>query len=167
VGTAKGLLPAKEPRREAVSVRSGRDPKARRPQLDVGHEYFARELHQLLGFPESAFGGAWFDGCQCHGRAFFVFATIRPAARADSDERDHWEGPALLWSAKGGIRIGDPEIQALVGGRWPVHVLWRRGQDARFTYAGVATVKEARDTVPATILWSLPGAPRADATTDQ
>jgi hypothetical protein len=63
-----------------------------------------------------------------------------------------------VWSAKGNNRIGDLEIQELVSRRWPVHVLWRRESDAPFTYAGEGTVMEARDAMPATILWSCPGA---------
>jgi putative restriction endonuclease len=140
--------------------RTGLGQKTSPVRLEVGREYSGRELHQLLGLPESAFGGAWFSGCQRHSRAFFLFSTIRPSVGMDSDRRDHWEGPALVWSAKGGGRIGDRQIQELVSGQWPVHILWRRGQDAPFTYAGEGTAMEARDTVPASILWSCPGAER-------
>jgi hypothetical protein len=35
-----------------------------------------------------------------------------------------------------------------------VHIFWRRDHERSFTYAGLGSVREARDTEPATILWA-------------
>lgn len=125
-------------------------------QFEVGREYSLRELHILLGLPEEATGGSWFNGFQRHGNAFCVFASVR-ADRRQPERRDHWEGDVLFWSAKKDTRLADGPIRELVSGRWPVHVFWRRwrrGHEGAFTYAGMGAVKEARDTTPATILWT-------------
>ena len=124
--------------------------------LEVGREYSLRELHILLGLPEDATGGSWFNGFQRHGSVFCIFASVRDAPR-QSDRRDHWEDNVLVWSAKGKARLADEPIRDLVSGRWPVHIFWRRwhrGQEGGFIYAGTGAVKEARDTTPATILWT-------------
>jgi hypothetical protein len=128
------------------------------PAFVVGQEYALRELRQVLGLPEEATGGAWFRGYERHGDAFHVFATVRSrGGRAQAERRDHWEGALLCWSAKGRARIDDPSIQRLVGGTLPVHVFWRTEDGAPFTYAGEGVVKEARDTVPATVVWECSG----------
>ena len=58
------------------------------------------------------------------------------------------------WSAKGDATLADPPISDLLRGRAPVHILWRRGNEGAFRYAGMGVVKEARGTVPATVLWT-------------
>jgi hypothetical protein len=124
--------------------------------LEAGREYSLRELHILLGLPEDATGGSWFNGFQRHGGVFCVFASVR-AGRRQPERRDHWEGSVLFWSAKGDARLADEAIRDLVSGRWPVHIFWRRwsrGHEGGFTYAGLGVVHEARDTTPATILWT-------------
>jgi hypothetical protein len=125
-------------------------------EFEVGRKYSHRELHQLLGLPEGATDGDWFNGFQRYGSAFCLFANVRDE-RPGKERRDHWQGDVFFWSAKGKARLADAPIRDLISGRWPVHIFWRRGLEGAFTYAGLGTVKEARDTMPATILWTCVG----------
>ena len=135
-------------------------------QLVVGEQYSPRGLRRILGLPDQASGGGWFAGCQRHGDAYYIFASIRAeGGRKRGERRDHWEGDVLSWSPKGEARLADPDVRDLVSGRLPVHVFWRIGNEGPFTYAGEGSPREQRDTIPATVLWECrPPAVRAALT---
>jgi hypothetical protein len=126
------------------------------PTLNVGSEYSSRDLHTVLGLPDEAGGGGWFQGYHRYGAEFYVFATVREPGRPSANRRDHWEGSRLRWSAKAGSTPLQRPIQQLLSGRFKVHVFWRLAGDPRFIYRGVAVAKETSSTSPVTVLWDFP-----------
>jgi hypothetical protein len=126
------------------------------PRLDVGAEYSSRDLLTVLGLPDEAGGGGWFQGYHRYGAEFYVFATLRKPGRGANNRRDHWEGEQLRWSAKRGSTLEQRPIQQLLSGRFKVHVFWRPVDYPRFIYRGEAVPTEASSTSPVTVLWDFP-----------
>src|ERR1700753_3607822 len=70
-------------------------------------------------------GGAWDTGYRQYRGEFFIFAGVGAAGRTGHDYRNRWDGERLVWEAKNGSKLDDPQIRRLIGGRIPVHIFTR------------------------------------------
>lgn len=124
-------------------------------QFVVGQRYTRTDIFAVLKFDPFPVGGNWFTGYHRHAGAFYIFSNIGTAGRTGHDYGDHWQGHDLYWRGKTGSTTAQPQIQELVSGTCTVHIFTRTRDREPFVYAGVATAKEVRSTVPVTVIWTF------------
>jgi hypothetical protein len=127
----------------------------------VGNDYSRQQVQDQLDVPESKRGGNWDTGYTFYDGAFYLFCNIEAAGRTGHNYHNHWEGNVLVWSAKSGTRLDQPEIRRLLSGRYPVHIFHRPSDRAPFSYAGLAsTVEPPEPRSPVIVRWRFGSAER-------
>lgn len=121
----------------------------------VGNQYSRNDVQRMLGVPVEKQGGNWDTGYTEWDGQFFIFCNINVAGRTGHDYSNHWDGLELVWQAKNGTNIHQPQIQKLLSGRLPVHVFHRDRDRMPFTYAGVGHARKHEATSPVAIHWSF------------
>ena len=117
----------------------------------VGKQYSRDDVQQMLGVPLDKQGGNWDTGYTEWDGQFFIFCNINVAGRTGHDYRNYWDGSELVWQAKNGTTVHQPQMQKLLSGRMPAHVFCRERDRMPFTYAGVGYPRRHDATSPVNI----------------
>ncbi|WP_327205830.1 DUF3427 domain-containing protein [Rhizobium beringeri] len=121
----------------------------------VGEKYSREDVQSMLDVPPDKRGGNWDTGYTEWDGQFFIFCNVNVAGRTGHDYSNHWDGSKLVWQAKNGTNIRQPQMQRLLSGRMPVHVFHRHQDRAPFTYAGVGQPLRHENTSPVSVRWSF------------
>ncbi|MFT2212354.1 HNH endonuclease [Rhizobium giardinii] len=124
-------------------------------QAERGQLFTRAEVQDILDVPPDARGGDWSTGYTQYEDEFFVFCGIGVAGRTGHDYNNYWNGDVLVWSAKGGTRLGQPQISRLLSGEFPVHIFHRSEDRGPFTYAGEGHPVQVNDLQPVRVHWSF------------
>lgn len=152
----QGLAPHDRTRRYWPPVHIDTDPLPTAPApsvFDRQRLYTRQDIADAIGLAST--GGNWDTGYARYGGEFFIFANVGSKGRTGHNYANRWDGKRLLWSAKNGARLGQPEITALLSGDYPIHIFWRAAQREAFTYAGLAAPREVEETTPIRIAWNF------------
>lgn len=122
----------------------------------VGQTYTREQVQRLAGAPIKK-GGVWATGyTEFNGQAY-AFATVGNAGRTGHDYANEWKGDRLTWQSKNTARRGQPQIDAMLSGKIPVHMFVRSGDRQPFIYAGVASPYSVSGDAPVTVEWMFSG----------
>lgn len=144
------------------------EPHAHVTPFRVRGEYTRNQVADLISLPQShRKGGSWNTGYMRWQDAFFIFCNIDTPGRTGHDYANHWNGNLLNWSGKTASNLRQPLIQAMISGRYPVHLFWRRDDRAPFRYAGLASPYDIQDTTPVRITWAFDSAVDHDSALEQ
>ncbi|MCA1492003.1 DUF3427 domain-containing protein [Ensifer sp. NBAIM29] len=124
-------------------------------QGKVGNRYSRDDVQEMLHVPEAKRGGNWDTGYTEWDGQFFVFCNIDVAGRTGHDYNNYWDGPVLVWQAKNGTNIAQPQMQRLINGQMPVHIFHRQQDRMPFTYAGIGYPSQHEDTSPVRMRWAF------------
>ncbi len=125
-------------------------------QGQPGQIFTRTTLQEALQVPDNVRGGDWDTGYTQYQNEFFIFCNIGVAGRTGHDHDNYWDGETLVWRAKSGTNVNQPQIERLEAGRYPVHIFYRYEDRAPFVYAGQGQAIQVLDTQPVTIHWSFP-----------
>ncbi|GLS36255.1 hypothetical protein GCM10010869_18440 [Mesorhizobium tianshanense] len=123
--------------------------------FDIGQNYTRADVQETLNVPHERRGGNWDTGYSEYEGAFYVFCNIGTAGRTGHDYENYWDGNVLVWRAKNGSNVRQPQIVKLLCGNLPVHVFYREEDRRPFTYAGCARAIEIDDVTPVKVSWSF------------
>ncbi|WP_331373239.1 HNH endonuclease [Sinorhizobium chiapasense] len=112
-------------------------------------------VQEALQVPDDLRGGDWDTGYTQYQDEFFIFCNIGVAGRTGHDYDNYWDGETLVWRAKRGTNVSQPQIARLASERYPVHIFYRYEDRAPFVYAGQGRVTQVLDTQPVTIHWTF------------
>jgi putative restriction endonuclease len=118
-----------------------------------GLAFTRASLQNELGVPVDERGGDWSTGYTSFQGEYFVFCNIGVPGRTGHDYDNHWEGDTLVWRAKGGTNIRQPQIARMTDGAQRVHVFYRYADRSAFLYAGLGRPNQVLDTEPVTVRW--------------
>ncbi|MFB9978188.1 DUF3427 domain-containing protein [Mesorhizobium kowhaii] len=121
--------------------------------FEVGQTYTRAHVQGTLNVPHERRGGNWDTGYSEYEGAFYVFCNIGTAGRTGHDYENYWDGDVLVWRAKNGSNVRQPQIVKLLYGNLPVHVFYREEDRRPFTYAGCARAIEIKDVTPVKVSW--------------
>jgi T5orf172 domain-containing protein len=122
----------------------------------VGKKYTRADVADLIDYPDHLrSGGAWMTGMTEFDGAFYIFANIGLAGRTGHDYPNRWRGKDLVLTGRTGSKRGQPQLERLLSGEFPVHVFWRSANNAAFTYAGEARAIETNNASPVEIVWTF------------
>lgn len=121
----------------------------------VGKQYSRDDVQRMLGVPPNKQGGNWDTGYTEWDGQFFIFCNINVAGRTGHDYSNHWDGSELIWQAKNGTTVHQPQIRKLLSGSMPAHIFHRQRDRMPFTYAGVGYPRKHEATSPVTVRWSF------------
>lgn len=138
-------------------------PKVNLIPFQVGSRYSRKRIGDYLGTIEDTTTGDWATGYHLHRDAkasidgwWFLLATVGEAARTGHQYRNEWiSDTQLQWEGKTNSRRGQPQIDTLLSGDFPVLLFSRDRDRDDFTYHGLATPNKAEDTVPVRIEWGV------------
>lgn len=127
------------------------------PEFFVAGETYTRsDVGDLIGYPlVHRSGGNFTTGYFEFQDTFYVFANVGMPGRTGHDYPNRWVDADLVWYGKSRSKLGQPQIEKMIGGFYPVHLFWRGADRAKFTYAGLAKAIEAMDSQPVEIVWAF------------
>ncbi len=131
-------------------------------QGNVGESYSRDAVQRMLDVPLNKRGGNWDTGYTEWDGQFFIFCNINVAGRTGHDYSNHWDGSDLVWQAKNGTTVHQPQMRRLLSGRMAAHIFHRQQDRTPFTYAGIGHLVHYESTSPVTVRWSF-GTPKAVA----
>lgn len=123
------------------------------PSFTLRGEYTRAEIRGIVSDPGR--GGAWDTGYREYGSEFFIFCGIGAPGRTGHDYNNHWDGEHLIWEAKEGASLEQPQVRKLLSGRYRVHVFTRNDDEAPFRYEGLGRAVIATSTTPVGVTWAL------------
>jgi putative restriction endonuclease len=132
----------------------------------VGKQYGRADVQRMLAVPLDKQGGNWDTGYTEWDGQLFIFCNINVAGRTGHDYSNRWEGSELIWQAKNGTTVHQPQMKRLLGGSMPTHIFYRQQDRMPFTYAGVARPRKYDATSPVTVHWSFKSRVAADPKDD-
>lgn len=121
--------------------------------LVVGETYTRDQIAELIGMPEERRRGNWATGYDRWNGDFYVFCNVGTAGRTGHNYSNRWDGKLLVWRAKNGSKLHQPQIQDMLSGRYKVHIFWRTRDRGPFTFAGQARAHDVQDTSPVQVTW--------------
>ncbi|MBY5538712.1 HNH endonuclease [Rhizobium leguminosarum] len=124
-------------------------------RAEQGRLFTRAEVQDILNVPADVRGGDWSTGYTEYEDEFFVFCNIGVAGRTGHDYNNHWENDVLVWSAKNGTHLGQPQIAKLLSGQFPVHIFYRSEDRSPFVYAGEGHPAQVDDVQPVRVHWSF------------
>jgi hypothetical protein len=125
-------------------------------QLIVGSLYQREQVAEIVHLPlNRRKGGDWATGYAEWDGATYIFANVGVAGRTGHDYPNSWRGTDLVWYAKANARLGQPVLTRMISNSTPVHLFWRAGDRTPFTYAGVATAIDVRNSAPVEVTWAF------------
>lgn len=122
----------------------------------VGQKYTREDVFRLIGLERPPSGGNWFTGYNEYKGKFFLFCNIGVAGRTGHDYRNKFVGDELLWYAKTGTRLEQPQIKRLLESDRSVLIFWRTDDMAPFVYQGKGTpsvVEDSQAGMPVFVRW--------------
>lgn len=120
----------------------------------VGDTYTRQDVLKIVGLPDQR-GGPWFTGYVSHGQDWFIFCGIGTGGRTGHDYGNHFIGDQLAWTAKGPSRLHQSAIRDLLNPAGEVYVFYREADRDPFTFGGLGSPVEVRDTSPVQVVWAL------------
>lgn len=118
--------------------------------------YHKKDLFDILGVSEEdRKNGNWQTGYIKYKDRFFVFANIGGAGRTGHDYDNHWEGDRLVWYGKTNSRIGQPIIDEMLSGYFPVLIFTRTKDRDPFVYEGSGYAYNVIDDSPVKVWWDI------------
>ena len=124
--------------------------------LESGRKYHRKDVFELLQLSPVPTGGNWFTGYHSHRGAHFVFCNIGTAGRTGHQHANGWETPTRLrWFGKTASSAAQPQIVSMIRGDEPVYLFYRTDNEEAFTFAGLATAIEVRETRPVEVTWEV------------
>lgn len=118
--------------------------------------YTRPQLAALVGHPSAGGqGGDWYTGYARWNDEFFIFCNVGTPGKTGHDYANRWDGKELEWFGKTKSRMDTPTMAEMLSGAFPVHLFWRAKLDTPFTYAGLASAVEVRDTIPVEVRWAF------------
>lgn len=103
--------------------------------------------------PKGRRGGNWKTGYDRWNNDFYVFCNVGGAGRTGHNYSNRWDGEFLIWKAKNGSKLQQPQIQEMLSGQFRIHMFWRTIDRAPFTYAGQARAHHFEDVSPVQVTW--------------
>jgi HNH endonuclease len=138
--------------------------------FDVGSKYKRPRFAKYLGTDQDTTKGDWATGYHLHIDKeagiegwWFVFSSLGVAGRTGHDYSNNWlDKTTLHWQGKKSSQVGQPQIDALLSGNYPVLLFSRNDNRDPFTYHGLATPMKVNDVVPVEVDWKVDNAPDHD-----
>jgi len=124
-------------------------------RFEIGKLYTREDVTELIAMPLERRGGNWDTGYDRYDGEYFLFCNVGVAGRTGHNYANRWHDGRLVWSAKTGTRLGQPQIEELLSGKLPVHIFWRGKDRAPFTYAGLGVAEIVEDVSPVEVSWLL------------
>ena len=120
----------------------------------INGTYTRVSIQETLGLPKPTNGGDWGTGYTRHDDEFYVFANVGTPGRTGHDYGNRWLADGRLeWEAKGPTNAGQPLMVAMTAPDAVVHIFWREGDRAPFTYAGRARATDVERRTPVRLKW--------------
>jgi 5-methylcytosine-specific restriction enzyme A len=123
----------------------------------VDRQYARKDVYHEIGVPEDTHGGSWDTGYNKYHDDYFIFTNIGIPGRTGHDYGDRFEGDTLVWKAKGGTRLGQPQMMELLDPPGYVYIFYRTNNQDPFTYVGTGVPISHKDTSPVEVVWKLLG----------
>lgn len=140
---------------EDVSVSGKSSKPATSTLFTVGMRYTRADVYEALAVPEDRRYGNWETGYNRFDDDCFIFANVGAAGRTGHDYDNAWVGEQLRWRGKGGSRLENPSIQALLSPLGETLIFWRDDNDSPFWFAGAARAARTEPTSPVTVWWEF------------
>ena len=127
----------------------------------VGSKYTRKEVGQNIGTNDDMSGGAWATGYRQYSDVeagiegwFFLFANVGDSGRTGHDFDNNWLNESdFSWQAKGPTTVEQPQIQKMLGGKFPVLLFTRDDSRSPFTYHGEVSKVSHEETTPVAVVW--------------
>lgn len=134
--------------------------------FQVGSRYSRKRIGDYLGTPEDTTKGDWATGYHFHRDPvagidgwWFLFPTVGESARTGHDYSNEWISDSQLrWEGKTTSRRGQPQIESLLSGSYPVLLFARDHDREEFTFEGLASPTQIEESVPIRVVWNVAAA---------
>jgi hypothetical protein len=138
-------------------------PKSGLIPFKVGSKYSRKRIGDYLGTSEDTTKGDWATGYHLHRDPkagidgwWFLFPTVGDSARTGHEYSNEWiSGTMLRWEGKTSSQRGQPQIESLLSGDYPVLVFSRNGNRDDFTFHGLGSPVRVEEKVPVRVEWSV------------
>lgn len=129
--------------------------KTRVCSFTVGNRYTKQDIYAICRVPPERQKGNWNTGYTNYNGDWFIFCGVGVPGRTGHDYDNHFEGDDLVWFGKHGSHIGQDSIRSLLNPNGEIYIFYREADRDPFTFAGIATVKTHRASIPVQITWSF------------
>lgn len=118
--------------------------------------YHKKELFDILGVSEEdRKNGNWQTGYIKYKDSFYLFVNIGGTGRTGPNYDNHWEEDRLVWYGKTNARKGQPIIDEMLSGDFPVLIFTRTKDRDPFIYEGLGTRYDDMDVSPVKVWWDI------------
>ena len=121
----------------------------------VGEKYTRADVYRICEVPLEKQKGEWLTGYREYGGRYFIFCTVGAAGRTGDDHGNRLIDEGLLWHGKSKSHLGQKSIINLLAAGSEVFVFYRSQDSEPFTFAGLGTPEDIKDTQPVAVLWSF------------
>jgi 5-methylcytosine-specific restriction protein A len=131
--------------------------------FNVGQKYTRNNVYEILDVPEDQRAGIWNTGYNRWKDDLFIFSTVGAPATGGYDYDNEWEEPDVFrWLAKNGTTLEQPLIRWMLNEADRVLVFTRPSTRSPYTFEGLATPIDSKDTSPVEIRWRINRNPPKD-----
>ena len=122
------------------------------PKFRINAKYGRNDVKRILGI--TTVRGTYERGYWEHEGEMFIFANIGIPGGTGHDYDNQWGGDDILrWEGDTISGIKSPRIQMLIDPKVAVHIFTREVHRGLFTYEGLGTAKNIKDTKPVQMEW--------------
>jgi hypothetical protein len=140
----------------------------------IGSRYSRKRIGDYLGTGEDTTTGDWATGYHLHRDLWagidgwwFLFPTVGDSGRTGHDYSNAWiSDTQMRWEGKTHSHRGQPQIESLLSGDYPVLLFSRNDNREEFTFHGLATPTRIEQTIPVRVEWRVAPAEITMATLD-
>ena len=129
-----------------------------------GSDYTRKDIGKYIGTLQNMTSGNWATGYHLHKDSesgiegwFFLFANVDVSGRTGNNYGNQWlSNTQFKWYGKTTSKVGQPQIEQLLSGEYPVLLFTRIDDRKPFTYQGRVSKDSVVANSPVEVIWNLP-----------
>lgn len=123
--------------------------------FEIGSKYTKNDIYNICEVPAAKQKGNWNTGYTNYDGDWFIFCNIGVPGRTGHDYQNRFVGNDLVWYGKTKSSVEQESIRSMFEPQGNIYIFFREEDRAPFSFAGKATVKSHKETVPVEITWTF------------